>query len=147
MRAPAHKIAAAKPVRWQLSDPLRRIAEKRDAALPAERPHLAPRLQHAGLIVRRHHPDQRGTPVFKRIREPSEIDDTRGRDRNEGALFPKMKPRGLNHAWMLDRRNPRLAFACPRRMVERRVVRFRRAARPDDFPRLAAEPAGHLLTP
>src|SRR5947207_15472322 len=54
VRCAAEKIALPEPVGGQFANPLRRVTEKRHGPLLAERQRLAPRLQHAARIVRRH---------------------------------------------------------------------------------------------
>ena len=85
VRRAAQVIAFTQSFGGHLANPLHRVAEERDFVLPANRHHLAPRLDDAGLVVRRHDADEAGTRVGEFDGEPVQINHAVVRDGNQSA--------------------------------------------------------------
>ena len=140
MRRAADKITVAESLQRHFADELHCVGEERHFVSLANRVDFAPRLDDAGLVVGRHHADQAGTFVGHFGGDPIHVHHAVARDRNQFHPLAKVVFRRIMHARMFNCRNPNLFFLTERfgEMVRDHVVRFGRAARPDDVERMTA---------
>ena len=147
VRRAAEKIAFTQSFRGHLAEPLHGIAEERHFVLLADGQHLAPRLNHAGFVVRRHHGHKSRPHIGHFDGQPVQINHPGVRDGNKFRPAVKIKLGRFHHAWMFDGGNPNLGLGIQRlrEMVQRHVVGLSGAARPDDFGRVATQERGEFF--
>ncbi len=124
-------------VERDLADRLRRVGVEVDLALAADLADLGQRLDHADLVVHRHHRHDAGVRADRGL-QLLEVDEAVLLDRQIGDLeaFQLQVAAGIQHALMLGHHGDDvvlLALVEMRDALEREVVRFGRAGGEDDL--------------
>ena len=139
MRATADKIAFAQSYRGQFAHPLRGVTKERYFMSQAKIVHLAPRLQHAGLVVGRHHRDQAGPFFGQPHAQGINIQLTASVHRQKTNAPAEVTLRSLDHARVFDGREPHLGIGRKflRVMMQDKIVGFGGPGGPHDIQRSA----------
>ena len=124
------------------------VGVEQDAARPGQAADRGQRLQHADLVVGRHHADQDRLRLEGRF-ERREIDQAVGADRqHRHAAAARLEvPAGVEHRAMLGRHRHDVVAAIARALghaLDRQVVRLGGAAREDDVLVRRADHRGDL---
>ena len=138
-----------------LAEGLRRIGVEQDAAGAAQRADLGERLDHADLVMRRHHRNQEGA-VRHRRGQPVEVDEAARLDRQIADREALALQRGgaFEHTFVLGRQHDQMVtnLAAGRRMgpremsdaLQRQIVRLGSTRGEHDLARIGVDQPRHL---
>src|ERR1051326_5576439 len=118
MRATGEEIARAEPGGGKLTNPLRRIAGKRNVMRSTEFKGFLPWLKRSGFIVRCHDCDNCGPGLSQLSFQKFQIDYPVASDFEHPEVASKPTFSGSEHRWMFNGRNPRLPARNFRRVIK-----------------------------